>query len=101
MRRLMLASAAFALLGLSPISASANPMGHAAVGARAPAITLVDGWWERENHNDAPDRYWQLQRSQRNRYNALQARIDERHRRYHYDQYDQRDSRDLREQHQI
>ena len=101
MRRLMLLSAALALLSLSAVTASATPMDRSGVVARSPAITLVQGWWEQENRSDAPDRYWQLKRSEYNRYNSAQARIEQRHRRYHYDQYDRRDYPDLREQHRI
>jgi len=101
MRRLILVSAAIALLSLSSVTGSAAPMGRTIVTARAPTITLVEGWWEQENRTDAPDRYWQLKRSDYRRYNSIQARIDQRHRRYHLDQYDRRDNRDLREQHRI
>jgi len=101
MRRLMLASAALALLSLTSVTGSAAPTGRTAVAVPAPAITLVEGWWEQENRSDAPDRYWNLNRSQYNRYNSLEARIQQRHRRYHYDQYDHRDYPDLREQHVI
>lgn len=101
MRHLILASAALALLCLSPVAASAAPMARAVAAAPGPAITLVDGWWEQESHADAPTRYWQLRHSDYRRYNAAQARIDARHRRYHLTQYDHRDSRDLAEQHRI
>jgi hypothetical protein len=101
MRHLILASAALALFGLSSMTGFATPMGRTAAAVRAPAITLVQGWWEQENRSDAPDRYWHLRRSQYNRYNYLQRQIERRHRRYHYDQYDHRDYRDLREQHTI
>lgn len=101
MPRLMLASAALALLSLTSVTGSAAPMGRTAVVVPAPAITLVQGWWEQENREDAADRYWRLKRSEYNRYNRLQARIELRHRRYHYDEYDQRDYPDLREQHRI
>jgi hypothetical protein len=101
MRRLILASAALALLSISSVTASAAPTNRMAAAPRAPAITLVQGWWEQENHNDAADRYWQLKRSDYNRYNSAQARIDRRHRRYHLDRYDQRDNRDLAQQHRI
>ena len=101
MRRPMLLSAALALLSLSAVMASAAPMVRSGVGDRAPAITLVQGWWEQENRSDAPDRYWQLKRSEVARYNSAQARIEQRRRRYHYDQYDRRDNADLREQHRI
>jgi len=97
----MLLSAALALLGFSSVTASTTPIDRSSVGARAPAILLVQGWWEQENRSDAPDRYWQLKRSEYNRYNNAQARIEQRHRRYHYDQYDRRDYPDLREQHRI
>jgi hypothetical protein len=101
MRRLMLVSAALALLSLGSAPVSATPTGRTAVAPGAPAITLVDGWWEQENRGDAADRYWKLKHSDYNRYNSAQSRIERRHRRYHYDQYDQRDNRDLAEQHRI
>jgi hypothetical protein len=101
MRRLMLVSAALALLCLTPVTGSAAPTDRAAAAARAPAITLVEGWWEQENRGDAPDRYWQLNRTDRRRYDSAESRIQQRHRRYHYDQYDPRDYRDLRQQHTI
>jgi hypothetical protein len=101
MRRLVLASAALALFSLTSVTVSAAPLGRTAVAAPTPTITLVNGWWEQENRSDAPSRYWNLNHSQYNRYNSLEAQIQRRHRRYHYDQYDQRDYRDLREQHVI
>jgi hypothetical protein len=101
MRRIMLVSAASALLCLTSVPGSATPTDRAAAAVRVPAITLVEGWWEQENRGDAADRYWRLKRSDYNRYNSLQARIERRHRRYHYDNYDQRDYSDLREQHRI
>jgi hypothetical protein len=101
MRRIMLVSAALALLCLTPVTGSATPTDRATAAARTPGITLVNGWWEQENHGDAADRYWNLNRSQYNRYNSLEAQIQRRHRRYHYDNYDQRDYPDLREQHRI
>jgi hypothetical protein len=101
MRRIMLVSVASALLCLTSGTGSATPTDRAAVAAPAPTITLVAGWWEQENRGDAPDRYWQLKRTDRRRYDSAESRIQQRHRRYHYDQYDARDYRDLREQHTI
>ncbi len=101
MRHLILASAALALLGLAPVAVSAAPMERTVIASPAPAITYVAGWWEQENHADAPDRYWQLKHSDYNRYNSAQARIDARHRKYHLDNYDARDRKDLAEQHHL
>jgi hypothetical protein len=101
MRPLVLASAVAALLSLGSVTGLAAPLSGGAVAAPAPGITLVNGWWEQENRADASDRYWQLKRSDYNRYNSAQARIDQRHRRYHLDQYDHRDDRDLAQQHRI
>ena len=101
MRPVFLASAVLVLLGLGSVTSLAAPMGGAVVAAPAPGITFVDGWWEQENRTDAADRYWQLKRSDYNRYNSAQARIDRRHARYHLDQYDHRDDRDLAQQHRI
>jgi hypothetical protein len=101
MGRLVLASAALALLSPTSVTGSAAPMGRTPVAAPAPTITLVEGWWEQENRGDAPDRYWQLNRTDRRRYDSAESRIQQRHRRYHYDQYDPRDYRDLRQQHTI
>ena len=99
MRRLLLAPAALALLSLTSVTGAAAPIERMAVAA--PAITLVAGWWEQENRNDAADRYWQLRRSDYNRYNSAQARIEQRHKKYNLDQYDRRDKQDLEEQHRI
>jgi photosystem II stability/assembly factor-like uncharacterized protein len=101
MRPLILASAALALLSLTSVTGSATPMARTAVAARAPAITLVQGWWEQENRTDAADRYSHLKSSDYKRYNSAEARINQRHARYHTDQYDQRDKRDLAQQHRI
>ena len=101
MRRLILASAVLALFGLPSVTGVAAPMNPQTVTAPAPAFTLVDGWWEQENRADATDRYWRLKRTDYNRYNSVQARIERRHRQYHLDQYDRRDQRDLAEQHRI
>lgn len=101
MHRLILVPATLALLGLGTVTGSAAPMDRHPVVARAPAITLVEGWWEQENRNDAPDRYWRLKPADRRRYDQVQARIERRHRQYHLDQYDHRDNRDLAEQHRL
>ena len=103
MHRLILASAAIALLGLSTVAGSAAPLGRA-TGAgviQAPAITLAEGWWEQEGRSDAPDRYWQLKPTQRRQYDSAQTRIDRRHRQAHTDQYGSRDRADLRTQHRL
>jgi hypothetical protein len=101
MHRLMLVSAASALLCLTSATGSAAPTDRATAGARAPAITLVEGWWEQENRGDAADRYWQLNRNDRRRYDQTETRIQTRHKRYHLDQYDHRDDRDLTTQRRI
>lgn len=103
MHRLILASAATTLLGLSAVTGSAAPLGHSTgVGAiQAPAVTLVEGWWEQENRDDAANRYWQLRPTQRRQYDSIQTRIDQRHRRAHTDQYDRHDAADLRTQHRL
>ncbi len=98
MHRFILVPATLALLGLGTVTGSATPIDLRAVVARAPAITLVDGWWEQENRTDAPDRYWRLKPADRRRYDQVQARIEHRHRQYHLDQYDHRDDRDLAQQ---
>jgi hypothetical protein len=101
MRRLILASTALALLSLTPVTGSATPTDRAVTAPRAPAITLVQGWWEQENRTDAADRYSHLKTSDYKRYNSAQARIDRRHTQNHTDQYDQRDKQDLAQQHRI
>lgn len=52
-------------------------------------------WWERDNHSDAADRYWQPNRTERRRDDGAEARIQQRHNRYHLNRYDHRDDRDL------
>jgi len=102
MHRLILASAAMALLGIGAVPVSAAPLARAAGDSAIQApITLVEGWWEQENRGDAPDRYWQLKPSQRRQYDSVQRRIDLRHQRSHTDQYDRHDAADLRTQHRL
>jgi hypothetical protein len=101
MRNLVLLSATALILGLGATTGSAAPASGFAAATPAPAVVLVNGWWEQENQGDAPDRYWQLNRTDRRRYDAAEARIQHRHHRYHLDQYDHRDDRDLRQQHTI
>jgi hypothetical protein len=101
MRRLILISSAVAAFSLGGAAASAAPTHGLAVAAPIPAVTLVEGWWEQENHGDAADRYWQLNRTDRRRYDAAEARIQQRHKRYHLDQYDHRDDRDLQTEHRV
>ena len=100
MYRIVFASAAVLVLGLAPQPGSAASLAQRPVTAVNPSITLVDGWWEQEHHEqDAPDRYWHLQQEQRQRYDRLQAeqrRRDEQRRKFEED-----DRRALQEQHGI
>jgi Spy/CpxP family protein refolding chaperone len=100
MHRILFVSAAVLVLGLAPQPGSAASLAQRPVTAANPSITLVDGWWEQEHHEqDAPNRYWQLQQEQRQRYDRLQAeqrRRDEQRRKF-----DQDDRRALQEQHGI
>jgi len=101
MRSLVLMSAAVLAFGLGTATVSAAPTTSGlAVAAPAPAVTLVDGWWEQENHSDAEDRYWQLSPGDRKRYDAAEARIQKRHH-HHVDQYDKHDARDVATEHKL
>jgi len=100
MRRLILVAATVGALGLGGTAASAAPMQGLTVAAPAPAVTLVEGWWEQENHGDAADRYWQMKPADRKRYDAAEARIQKRHN-HHVDQYSKTDARDVATEHRL
>ena len=87
-------------LSLGSATVSAAPTHGLAVAAPAPAITLVEGWWEQENHGDAADRYSKLKPADRKQYDAAEARIQKRHK-GHVDQYDKSDARDLATEHRL
>jgi len=99
--RFILALTSVALLSLGPVTGTAMPMDRKAGTAQGPVITFVAGWWEQENRSDAADRYWHLNRTDRRRYDQIEARIAHRHKRYHLDHYDRRDDRDLTEQRRL
>jgi hypothetical protein len=71
MRRIL--STSLALLLLTPVAAMAGMIGPRPVDTAPSSITLVDGWWEQEHHDDARDRYWKLPPQKVQRYNQLQA----------------------------
>jgi hypothetical protein len=100
MHRIFFASAAIMLIGLAPQPGSAASFAQRPVTAANPSITLVDGWWEQEHHEqDAPDHYWRLQQQQRERYDRLQSeqyRREQQRRRFNED-----DRRALQEQHRL
>lgn len=100
MRTLILVSATALVFGLGTPTGSAAPTAGLATAAPAPAITLVEGWWEQENHADAADRYSQLSPSDRKRYDAAEARIQTRHH-HRVEHYDKRDARDLKTEHTL
>ena len=100
MRRVVSVSAVLVLLGLVPITALAAPLAPRPSGSTGPSITLIDGWWERENRErEAREEYWRLRQRQQARYNHLQAEIEalERQRR----DIDDRIARDVEEQHRL
>ena len=99
MNRLIIASAALLLLAFVPVGSQAAPAQQRPDTAYNPSVVLVDGWWEQEHHDDAPDRYWKLQPQQRQRYDKLQAeqnRRDAQRRRL-----DDEDHRAVEQQHGI
>ena len=100
MRGFILIPVTAAALSLAGAAASAVPTHGLAVGAPPTAVTLVGGWWEQENHSDAPDRYWQMNRTERKRYDAAETRIQKRHN-HHVAQYNQRDARDVATEHRL
>lgn len=100
MRGFMLIPVTLVALSLGSATVSAAPTHGLAVAAPATAVTLVEGWWEQENHGDATDRYWQLKSTERKRYDAAEARIQKRHN-HHVDQYGKSDARDLATEHRL
>ena len=100
MHRILIASAAILLVGLAPLTGMAASSALRPVVTANPSVTLVDGWWEQEHHEqDAPDHYWRLQQEQRQRYDRLQAeqrRRDQQRRRFEED-----DRRAVQEQHRM
>jgi hypothetical protein len=93
-------SATALVLGLGTATTPAAPTQRLDAGVSSPTVMLVDGWWERENHNDAGDRYWQLPPRDRRRYDATEARILKRHH-HQLDQYDHHDDRDVATEHRL
>jgi hypothetical protein len=84
MRRIVSALVASALLGLAPMIGNAAPLTKATTPSVGSPIVLVQGppqsqgWWEQENrYDDARNKYWQLQRPNSQRYNQLQAQINQ------------------------
>jgi hypothetical protein len=71
MRRMLPIS--LALLLLTPVAAMAGMIGPRPIDTAPSSITLVDGWWEQEHHDDAPDRYRKLPPPKLHRYDQLQA----------------------------
>ena len=100
MRGFMLIPVTVVALSLGGATVSAATTHGLAVAAPAPAVTLVAGWWEQENHGDAADRYWQLKPAERKRYDAAEARIQRRHN-HHVDQYGKGDARDVATEHRL
>jgi hypothetical protein len=82
MRKLSIAIGA-TLLALAPAVGSAAPaLPHR--GSGDPAITLVQGWWEREGRQEElRERYWRLPPREREEYNHIQFEIDRLERRQH------------------
>jgi len=99
MYRIFFVSAAALLLGFAPLSATAAAIGEKPVAATNPSITFVDGWWEQEHHDDAPQHYWRLQREQRERYDRLQAQQAQREAQRR--RFDDEDRRAIEEQHRL
>jgi len=62
-----------ALLLLTPITGKAAMIGPRPNDTTPSSIILVDGWWEQEHHDDAPDRYRKLPPQKHQRYDQLQA----------------------------
>ena len=100
MNRYLFAPPVLALLALTPLPSQAAPFAAPTPQATNPSVTLVDGWWEHEHHEgDAPDRYWHLQREQRDRYDRLQA--EQARREAERRRFDDDDRRGLEEQHRL
>ncbi len=79
MRRTALASAAILFTGLTSIAVVAAPAApKSTVTGGNPSITLAQGWWEREHREErARESYWRLPPPALERYNQLQALINE------------------------
>jgi hypothetical protein len=100
MRRMISASVAVLPLGLTPVTGFAATNRDRPVAKGNPAITLVDGWWEQEHHQqDAPQRYWHMTPQQVQRYNHLQA--EQRRREQQRHRFEQEDQRASQEQHRM
>lgn len=99
MNRLLIASAALSLLAFSPVGGQAAPAAPRPDSAYNPSVVLVDGWWEQEHHDDAPDRYWKLPPGQRQKYDKLQAA--QRQRDAQRRRLDDEDRRGIEQQHGI
>jgi hypothetical protein len=71
-------TAVTALLLVAPFNAHAAPAPATPLPAAHPSITLVQGWWEHEHREEeARERYWKLPPEALERYNHLQAEINE------------------------
>ena len=77
MQRLVLVSAV-ALQLTSFAAAQATPLTPPSASTGNPAIVRVQGWWEQERAGDrARQAYWRLPPPAMDRYNRLQARIND------------------------
>jgi len=99
MNRLLAASGALLLLAVAPVASQAAPGLQRPDTAANPSVILVDGWWEQEHHDDAPQRYWQLPPGQRHRYDQIQAA--QRQREMQRRRFDEEDRRGMEQQHAI
>ena len=100
MHRILVASAAVLLFGLTPVTGMAASSALRPAVAANPSITLVDGWWEQEHHDqDAPDHYWKLPPQQRERYDHLQAQQNQREQQRR--KIEDENNRAIQEQHKI
>lgn len=101
MRRVLIASvAALALGALAPAVGSAAPLMPPEVARSASPVVPVEGWWEQQHREkELRERYWRLPPSQRDRYDRLQAEINQLHQRRA--EIDAKLNRSLQEQYRI
>ena len=100
MRYLAVGIFATLFAGLATIAAHGTPPTVKPIVAGNPSITTVQGWWEQEHRwPSARDRYWRLPPPALDRYNRLQAEINDLQAQRR--EIDERLNRALSEQHQI
>ena len=100
MRRIAVVSIAALFSALIPAAGHTTPAVSKPIRVTNPSITFVQGWWEQEHRERrAREGYWRFPPPEFERYNQLQAEINELQAQRR--EIDERLRRALREQHRM